>query len=57
MEKNNPIKEWDFIIAETHNNKDKKNLIRREILFAMQILLSKLELKNYFSLKKVYCKN
>lgn len=58
--------EWDFIIAETHREKPSKtNLLRRELLFALQILLSKIERatsaykssflrKNYFALKKLY---
>lgn len=47
--------EWKFIISEIHNKKpSKSNLIKREILFSLQILLSKIEIKNYLSLKKVY---
>ena len=50
-------KEWDFIISETHNEKlNSKNLIKREILFVLQILLNKCELNNYSTLKKIYCK-
>lgn len=50
-------KEWGFITAETHSEKFRKaNLIKREILFALQILLSRFEKKNYFALKKTYCK-
>ncbi len=48
--------EWEFITAETHSKKSiKTNLIKREILFGLQILLSKLEMKNYLALKKIYC--
>ncbi len=37
-------KMWDFIIIETHRKKvNSKNLIRREYLFALQILLAKIE--------------
>lgn len=49
-------REWGFITAETHNKKPRKtNLVKREILFGLQILLSNLEIKNYLKLKKVYC--
>ncbi len=48
-------REWGFITAETHSKKFKKTvLIKREILFGLQILLSKLEIKNYLALKKIY---
>ncbi|MEK7562055.1 MAG: hypothetical protein AAB509_00030 [Patescibacteria group bacterium] len=47
--------EWKFITAETHDKKFRKtNLIKREILFSLQILLSKTEKKNYLALKKIY---
>lgn len=47
--------EWEFIIAETHSKKFRRtDLIKREILFGLQILLSKLEIKNYLALKKIY---
>ena len=47
--------EWEFVTAETHNKKFKKaDLIKREILFGLQILLGKMERKNYLALKKVY---
>lgn len=50
-------KEWEFITAETHSKKFRKiSLIKRETLFALQILLSRFEPKNYFTLKKIYCK-
>jgi hypothetical protein len=49
-------REWEFITTETHNKKFRANLIKREILFGLQILLSRMEYKNYFSLKKIYCK-
>lgn len=46
-------KEWEFITVETHNKKIRKaDLIKREVLFALQILLSRFETKNYFFLKK-----
>lgn len=58
MENINFEKEWNFIIAETHNRElDREGLVKREILFALQILLSKSEFKNYFALKLIYCKN
>ncbi len=47
-------KEWNFITRETHKNFNKSDLIKREILLCLQILLSKLELKNYLALKRIY---
>jgi hypothetical protein len=47
-------KEWKFIITETHSKRDRKDLLKREILFVLQILLSKMERKNYLKLKKIY---
>lgn len=59
--------EWGFIITETHKEKPcKKNLVKREVLFNLQILLNKIEKigkankinflrRNYFLLKKIYC--
>ncbi len=48
-------REWKFITAEIHKRKSRKtNLIKREILFGLQILLSKMERKNYFALKEIY---
>ena len=50
-------KEWEFITTETHNKKFRKiSLIKRETLFVLQVLLSRFETKNYFGLKKIYCK-
>ena len=50
-------KEWEFIIFETHRKKSIiTNFVKREVLFAMQVLLSKSEIKNYFGLKKIYLK-
>lgn len=47
--------EWEFITTETHGNKFRQtDLIKREILFGLQILLSNLEMKNYLALKKIY---
>lgn len=58
--------EWDFITTEVHGEKPSKtNLSKREILFALQILLTKIgrttEIskmhflrENYFSLKEAY---
>lgn len=38
-------KEWNFVVGETHSEKpNEANLARRELLFYMQILLSKIEL-------------
>ena len=50
----NVNREWEFIITETHSKKDRKNLIKREILFVLQILLSKMEKGLYFKLKSIY---
>jgi len=50
-------KEWEFIIAETHKKFKKTDLLKREVLFTLQILLSKSELENYSRLKRIYCKN
>lgn len=49
--------EWEFIISEVHAEKPRKNnLLKREILFSLQILLSRTERKDYFLLKKIYYK-
>ena len=48
--------EWEFITVEIHSEKPREtNLIKREILLALQVLLSGMEKKNYFTLKKIYC--
>ena len=48
-------KEWKFITSETHKTKPTKtNATEREILFVMQVLLSRSEKKNYLNLKKLY---
>jgi hypothetical protein len=57
MKNANLNEEWEFIILETHKKFNKKDLFKKEILFALQALLSKAEIKNYFALKKMYCKN
>jgi hypothetical protein len=57
MDKSNLNREWDFITEETHKKFRKSDTLKREILFVLQILLSKLEIQNYFTLKKIYCKN
>ncbi len=50
-------REWEFIVAEVHNKKSKKaNLIKKEILFCLQILLGRFEIKNYPALKEIYAK-
>lgn len=58
--------EWSFVTTETHKEKpNKANLLKRESLFALEILLGKIELtasphelnflkKNYLALKKLY---
>lgn len=55
--------EWNFIVAETHREKpDNINKLKREVLFVLQILLSKIQntksrreadflTKKYFALK------
>ncbi len=56
MDNFNFEREWKFITAEIHNKKLRKtNLIKGEILFSLQILLGKMEKKNYLALKKIYC--
>jgi len=47
-------REWEFVITETHSKKFRTNLIKRGMLFGLQILLSKVETKNYLDLKKLY---
>ena len=47
-------REWEFVTAETHSKKFRTNLIKREMLFGLQILLGKAEIKNYLDLKKIY---
>ena len=49
-------REWEFITTETRSKKFRKNLIKREMLFGLQILLGKIEIKNYLGLKKIYLK-
>ena len=35
--------EWNFVVTETHGEKaNAKNLLKRELLFALEILLSKI---------------
>ena len=58
--------EWDFLITETHREKpNKTRSAKREVLFALQILLTKIERltkvnrayflrQNYSRLKEVY---
>ncbi len=48
--------EWEFVISEIHHKRPTKdNLIKREILFCLQVLLSRFEKKKYLALKKIYC--
>jgi len=61
--------EWGFVVAETHGEQSSKvNLVKREILFFLQILLSKISFmtnaidlrsleKNYYGLKELYKKD
>lgn len=51
----NPEREWEFITAEVHSKKARKmSEMKREILLVLQILLGKMEIKNYLALKKIY---
>lgn len=60
MKNMNIKKEWDFVIFETHNEKpNKKNRLKREVLFIMQCLLNKLSekrVKEVSFLKMIYLK-
>ena len=53
-------KEWSFIISETHREKpSKRNRVKREMLFALEIMLSKsssLNISDYNRLKEIYLK-
>ena len=48
------LDEWKFVISETHKKRFRKNILKRETLFYMQLLLSRLEIKKYIDLKKMY---
>ena len=59
-------KEWSFVVKETHSEKaGLKNLVKREILFALQVLLCKIATgkarqqlalkRDYSLLKEWYC--
>lgn len=62
MEVINLEKEWDFVIYETHKEKpNTNNLIKRELLFLIQILLSMIseprkDIESVF-LKNIYLKS
>lgn len=52
--------EWNFIVAATHNEKPSKtNLVKREILFSLQILLAQIDRATkagkIYSLRQSYC--
>jgi len=48
-------KEWDFIVNEVHKKvKVRKKVIKREVLFVLQILLARREFDLYLKLKKIY---
>ena len=61
--------EWDFVVTETHGEQPSRvNLIKREILFSLQILLSNIGTitntierrslgKKYYGLKELYGKD
>jgi hypothetical protein len=57
MDKFNFSNEWDFITTETHEKTKRISILKREILFALQILLYQKEFINYSKLKKIYYKN
>ncbi len=57
MKKFDYNQEWKFITTETHKKFSKSYTAKREILFALQVLLSRLDFHNYFALKEIYCKN
>lgn len=51
----NQNKEWAFIVKEVHKESyNGKNLLKREILFILQLLLSKNEVDIYLLTKKHY---
>lgn len=62
MEDININQEWDFVVTETHGEKpNAENLLKRELLFAFEILLSKIGTANTLSetdfLKHIYVKS
>ena len=50
----NSNREWKFITTEVHSKKYRKDFLKREVLFILQVLLTKTEKENYFVLKNVY---
>jgi len=55
MKKDYLKKEWDFIVNEVHKKeKIRKRVIKREVLFTLQILLARREFDLYSKLKKIY---
>jgi len=55
MKKDYLKKEWDFIVNEVHKKvKVRKKVIKREVLFVLQILLARREFDLYSKLKRVY---
>ncbi len=46
--------EWGFVTTETHKKRVAKDLMAREILFGLQILLGKMEKRAYLVLKRIY---
>ena len=51
----NSDNEWKFIQQEVHAEKPtKKNLLKREVLFCMQILLSRKDVAIYRKMKEFY---
>ncbi|MDR3244042.1 MAG: hypothetical protein LBT79_04770 [Elusimicrobiota bacterium] len=50
-------KEWKFITTEVHREKpNKRNLLKRNVLFTMQILLTQRNTYIYSKLKEIYLK-
>ncbi|OFX40328.1 MAG: hypothetical protein A2X08_07680 [Bacteroidetes bacterium GWA2_32_17] len=59
MERLNFNKEWDFITTEIHKEiPNKKKLVKRELLFTLELQLSKLYISKderfYKELKEIY---
>lgn len=59
MENINLQKEWNFVQFEVHKEKPtKKNKIKRELLFLLQLLLPNIkvdkDISNYFRVKEFY---
>ena len=49
--------EWDFVISQTHNKYKRRDALKRELIFMLQILLSKISVENKNFLTNVYLKS